>query len=418
MTTNLTAPVVSASRLSLPAENSGQQSSFVPEALTLPVANPIQFAGESASSPCTAKGNRFLDTETSTQPDTLASGPSSPSPSITSLHGPAPSSTEEPKAVSNPTPLPSHLAPQSDNLADAPYSSPRTTPDIPQQITSPPITTAIVQPVESFKPQIPHTLLETENVIHTPAPQPRSAPSPISAAAVVSNKNQDAATSVASVQIVESLSLDHSATASKGLPPARPVFSSQPLSSAAEVHPPISSGSSASDSLIRSDDPTNPVHTIELRRDDPLQVVRRICSRFHLVTRQLRVRKDDRPSLEVEDEYDVQDLMHALLRLEFDEVQPEEWRPSYATGKAQTSYRLHREKAVIVVKKTKAGVTVRDLSDQVKVDSATYSSRTDCQTLFCFIYDPEGRIGNPRGLEAELTMLSDGYTVEVIIAPK
>jgi hypothetical protein len=130
------------------------------------------------------------------------------------------------------------------------------------------------------------------------------------------------------------------------------------------------------------------------------------------------VRRDDRPSLEVEDEYDVQDLMHALLRLEFDEVQPEEWHPSYATGKAQTSYLLHREKAVIVVKKTKAGVTVRDLSEQVKVDSATYSSRTHCQTLFCFIYDPEGRIGNPRGLEAELTTVSDGYTVEVIIAPK
>jgi len=38
--------------------------------------------------------------------------------------------------------------------------------------------------------------------------------------------------------------------------------------------------------------------------------------------------------------------------------------------------------------------------------------------LFCFIYDPEGRIANPRRLEAELTMVSDGYTVEVIIAPK
>ena len=157
---------------------------------------------------------------------------------------------------------------------------------------------------------------------------------------------------------------------------------------------------------------------MEIRSDDPLQVVRRICSRFHLVTRQLRARRDDRPSLEVEDEYDVQDLMHALLRLEFDEVQPEEWRPSYATGKTQTSYLLHREKAVIVVKKTKAGVTSRDLSEQVKVDSATYSSRTDYQTLFCFIYDPEGRIANPRSLEAELTMVSDGYTVEVIIAPK
>ena len=416
MTTNLAAPTVLPSRLSSPAGNNGQQPSAVPEALTSPVANPPQSAGESGLSPSTAKADTSLHTKTATQPDTLASGPSSPS--ITSLEDPTPSSTDELMAVSQPGPLPSHPVPQSDNSADVPHSSPRHTSATPQQITSPPMNSAIVQPLESVKAQAPHIALETENIMHTPAPQHQSAPSPISAGAVVSSTNQDANTSHAPVQVVGSLSLDHGAGTSKDLLPVPPVLSSQPLSSAADAYPPISSGSSAGDTLMRSDEPTNPVRTMELRSDDPLQVVRRICSRFHLVTRQLRARREDRPSLEVEDEYDVQDLMHALLRLEFDEVQPEEWTPSYATGKTQTSYLLHREKAVIVVKKTKAGVTSRDLSEQVKVDSATYSSRTDYQTLFCFIYDPEGRIANPRRLEAELTMVSDRYTVEVIIAPK
>ena len=410
MTTNLSAPAVHPSRLSPPAGNNGQQSSLAQEPLTSPVANPPQSAGESGLSPSTAKADTSLHTKASTQPDTPASGPSSPS--LTSLEDPTPSSTDELKAVSQPGPLPSHPAPQSDNSADLPHSSPRHTPATPQQITSPPMNSAIVQPVESVKAQTPHPALETETIMHTPAPQHRSPPSPISAAAVVSSTNQDVTASLAPVHVVGSLSLDH------GVNTSRDFSLSQPLSSEADAYPPISSGSSAGDTLIHSDEPTNPVRTMEIRSDDPLQVVRRICSRFHLVTRQLRARRDDRPSLEVEDEYDVQDLMHALLRLEFDEVQPEEWRPSYATGKTQTSYLLHREKAVIVVKKTKAGVTSRDLSEQVKVDSATYSSRTDYQTLFCFIYDPEGRIANPRSLEAELTMVSDGYTVEVIIAPK
>ena len=416
MTTNLSAPAVHPSRLSPPAGNNGQQSSLAQEPLTSPVANPPQSAGESGLSPSTAKADTSLHTKASTQPDTPASGPSSPS--ITSLEDPTSSSTDELKAVSQPGPLPSHPAPQSDNSADLPHSSPRHTPATPQQITSPPMNSAIVQPAESVKAQTPHPALETETIMHTPAPQHRSPPSPISAAAVVSSTNQDVTASLAPVHVVGSLSLDHGANTSRDLPSVPPVLSSQPLSSEADAYPPISSGSSAGDTLIHSDEPTNPVRTMEIRSDDPLQVVRRICSRFHLVTRQLRARRDDRPSLEVEDEYDVQDLMHALLRLEFDEVQPEEWRPSYATGKTQTSYLLHREKVVIVVKKTKAGVTSRDLSEQVKVDSATYSSRTDYQTLFCFIYDPEGRIANPRRLEAELTMVSDGYTVEVIIAPK
>ena len=418
MTTNLTTLALPTSRLPLPAADNEQQPSCVQEALPAPVGTPMQSAGESVSSSSTANGGTCLDRNPSIQPDTFASVPSSSSPSTASLHDPLPSSTEELTAVSHPSTLPSHPTPHSGD--DPPYSSPRNSPDIPQQ-TPTPMISAITQSAESIKPQIPQTALETEGILRTPASRPRSTPSSTSGMAVAVNKNRDTDTSLAPVQIVASPSLDHSETTSTNHPSTQPVFSPQPLAYAGDVNAPISSGSSADDLLIRSDDPTNPVQTIESRRDDPLdplQVVRKICSRFHLVTRQLRVRKDDRPSLQVEDEYDVQDLMHALLLLEFEEVQPDERRPSYAKGKTQTSYLLHPEKAVIVVKKTKAGVTTRDLSEEVTADSSIYSSRTDCETLFCFIYDPEGRIGNPRALEAELTMVSDGYTVEVIIAPK
>jgi hypothetical protein len=41
-------------------------------------------------------------------------------------------------------------------------------------------------------------------------------------------------------------------------------------------------------------------------------------------------RHDGRPTLGVGDEYDVQDLLHALLRLFFDDIRPEERTPSYA----------------------------------------------------------------------------------------
>jgi len=36
----------------------------------------------------------------------------------------------------------------------------------------------------------------------------------------------------------------------------------------------------------------------------------------------------------------------------------------------------------------------------------------------CFIYDPEGRIGNPRALETSLTTVSDSLTIDVLVAPK
>ena len=49
-------------------------------------------------------------------------------------------------------------------------------------------------------------------------------------------------------------------------------------------------------------------------------LVSKICNRFHKVARQIRSRHNNRETLSVEDEYDVQDLLHSLLVLEFDDI--------------------------------------------------------------------------------------------------
>lgn len=38
--------------------------------------------------------------------------------------------------------------------------------------------------------------------------------------------------------------------------------------------------------------------------------------------------------------------------------------------------------------------------------------------LVCFVYDPLGRIGNPEGLERDLSGVKDGLPVNVLIAPR
>lgn len=152
--------------------------------------------------------------------------------------------------------------------------------------------------------------------------------------------------------------------------------------------------------------------------DVPRNLLRKICTRFHLVARQLRLRKEYRPTLEINDEYDLQDLFYALLRLQFDEVGTEEWSPDYADGARRTTYLLDWDRTAVVVKQTRPGLSTKDLAEQVKVDATHYSARPNGKTLLCFIYDPDGRIGNPRGLEADLTTVGDTYAVEVIVAPK
>ncbi|WP_342423179.1 hypothetical protein [Paenibacillus sp. FSL E2-0178] len=41
-------------------------------------------------------------------------------------------------------------------------------------------------------------------------------------------------------------------------------------------------------------------------------LILKLCHRYHIIARQLRARHSIRPTLEIEDKYDVQDLFHAL----------------------------------------------------------------------------------------------------------
>jgi hypothetical protein len=147
-------------------------------------------------------------------------------------------------------------------------------------------------------------------------------------------------------------------------------------------------------------------------------MLERLCSRFHLVAEQLRSRHSNRDTLRVEDEYDVQDLLRALLHLEHDDIRPEEWTPSYADGCSRTDFLLKLEQIVLEVKKTWNGLGAGELVEQIKIDIQKYKQHPDCRTLVCFVYDPEGRIANPRGIEKDLSGDKDGLAVRVIIAPK
>ncbi len=148
-----------------------------------------------------------------------------------------------------------------------------------------------------------------------------------------------------------------------------------------------------------------------------LEVLRKICTRFHIVARKLRQRREDRPTLEVEDESDVQDVVHALLSMEFDDIRTEEWTPGYVRT-SRMDFLLPADGIVLEVKKTRQGFGAKEIASQLWVDFQRYLARPDCKILFCFVYDPEGRIGNPRRLETELTRVSDGKHVEVLISPK
>lgn len=142
-----------------------------------------------------------------------------------------------------------------------------------------------------------------------------------------------------------------------------------------------------------------------------------ILEKFHLVVRQLRNRYDSRNTLDVNDEYDVQNLLHSLLTLHFDDIRAEEWTPSYAGKSSRMDFLLKDYKIIIEVKKTRRNLRDREVGTQLIEDIARYKTHPDCETLICFVYDPEGLVGNPRGLENDLSSDENNLRVRVYIRP-
>lgn len=151
-------------------------------------------------------------------------------------------------------------------------------------------------------------------------------------------------------------------------------------------------------------------------RIDPWFPIETICNRFHIVARQIRARYNGRETLCVTDEYDVQYLLHALLRLYFEDIRPEEYTPSYAGGSSRMDFLLKAEQIVVEVKKTRDSMSPKDLGSQLIEDIDRYQAHPDCKLLVCFVYDPEGLIPNPRGIESDLSR-DDPLRVRVLIRP-
>lgn len=135
---------------------------------------------------------------------------------------------------------------------------------------------------------------------------------------------------------------------------------------------------------------------------DSVKDLERIFTRFRKVAVQLTRRHSNRETLIIKDEYDVQDLLHGLLKLYFDDVRDEEPIPSYAGGSSRTDFYIPDIKAFIEVKKTRSGLKDKELRDQLIIDIDQYQKHPGCDKIYCFVYDPDTILRNPAAIKKDL----------------
>jgi REase_DpnII-MboI len=146
-----------------------------------------------------------------------------------------------------------------------------------------------------------------------------------------------------------------------------------------------------------------------------LDLVERLGRGLPSLIESLTHRHAGRDPLVISDEYDVQDLLTGVLRMIFEDVRVEDPSPAHAGGSSRLDFVLKRQRIIVEVKMTRAGLRDRDLGKQLIEDIERYRSHPDGDALVAIVYDPDRNIRNPRGLESDLERDHGGLVVRVVV---
>ncbi|MGW6333211.1 PD-(D/E)XK nuclease domain-containing protein [Nocardia rhamnosiphila] len=147
-----------------------------------------------------------------------------------------------------------------------------------------------------------------------------------------------------------------------------------------------------------------------------LEFLEEISRKFPLTLDILGAGHRERDGLGVKDEYDVQHILHAVLVLHYEEVEPEEPTPSMASGSSRLDFLLKQERVAIETKMIRPGLTKKKLRSDLANDILYFRAHPNVDSLFILIYDPQRKISNARGFENDLNSDSDDFKVRVVIA--
>lgn len=128
------------------------------------------------------------------------------------------------------------------------------------------------------------------------------------------------------------------------------------------------------------------------------QVIDQVINGLPRAMRPLRQRRMGLPTLAFDNEYDLQTLLHVLLRPWIKDIRPEEPTPSLAGRSTRMDLLLAKHKVVIELKYVRDPGHGRSLGQEIIVDVAHYKKHQDCELLWVVVYDPNGFIENPSGL--------------------
>lgn len=152
--------------------------------------------------------------------------------------------------------------------------------------------------------------------------------------------------------------------------------------------------------------------------ESALARIHQVIRMFYTSAKIVDERRKNLQPLKITNEYDLQDILHCILKPQFPDINPEEYAPPVGKGSKRIDLVLKSARIVIELKVVFDNKKTTQVVDELKIDIESYHSHPACGTLYCFIYNPVLAIEDPEKIIAELsgTRTKDDHVFEVIIA--
>ncbi|EOX3825076.1 Uncharacterised protein [Enterobacter cloacae] len=144
-------------------------------------------------------------------------------------------------------------------------------------------------------------------------------------------------------------------------------------------------------------------------------LLERLVKGLHRAMHPLTHRRRGSQPLTFDSEYDVQDLLHSLLRPWIQDIRPEEYTPSYAGSSTRMDFLLPVHELVLETKIVRDRSHAKKVGDELIIDIEHYRRHSRCKNLWCVIYDPNHYITNAPGLIADLEGVRNSKDGEVTV---
>ena len=142
----------------------------------------------------------------------------------------------------------------------------------------------------------------------------------------------------------------------------------------------------------------------KIDKTDELDVLFKVIDKFTSAAKPLVNRRKGKERIELTDEYDIQDVLHAILKPFFPTLRSEEVVPGKSTKQfLKIDFLFQSIKAAVECKYIRDEAHARKITKELNDDIQTYGNHNDCKNLVFFIYDKEMHIPDPDALEETYT---------------